>query len=474
MTAAVGVGPVGMTLARVTVAAPRRRIDVALPEDIPVAELLPNLLRHAGESAADDGEQHGGWVLRRATGTLLEPARNLAVQGVRDGEVLHLLPRRVEWPELEYDDVVEAIASGARRYGRSWGAAATRRCTLAVGTAVIVLGLADLLLAKPPLLVPGIVGIGFALILAVVGITMSRAMADGVAGAAIAGSGLPFAFLGGCMLAIPAKLNITAIGAPHLLLGSVLLLVFGLIGYIGVSAFLRLFAAAVVTGLLGILGGLLGYTSMSSGGNAAVVLTVGIALMPAYPLLSLRVGKLPMPTLPQRAEEMLNDEPMPKRSDVFSAVARSDEVLTGLLLGVGLVSLVSMGYLIMTGKPSAVVLSVVACLALLLRARLFPTPRQRISLLVAGVGGLALLAVGAAVVMPSSLHLVLMLVAMAILGSFVMMLGLMYSRRPPSPYMGRIADIADVLAIVALVPITCLVVGLYAYIQDAFASIGLS
>ena len=36
---------IGTGLARVTVAAPKRRIDVALPEHVAAAELLPGLLR---------------------------------------------------------------------------------------------------------------------------------------------------------------------------------------------------------------------------------------------------------------------------------------------------------------------------------------------------------------------------------------------------------------------------------------------
>ncbi|HEY0696603.1 MAG TPA: EsaB/YukD family protein, partial [Micromonospora sp.] len=104
-------------LARVTISAPQRRVDVALPEQLPLAELLPEVLRHAGEGLADDGERHGGWVLRRTDGVSLSPAQALLAQGVRDGEVLHLVPARAQWPELEYDDVVEAIADGARRRG---------------------------------------------------------------------------------------------------------------------------------------------------------------------------------------------------------------------------------------------------------------------------------------------------------------------------------------------------------------------
>ena len=41
-------------LARVTISAPQRRVDVALPEQVPLAELLPEVLRHAGEGLADD------------------------------------------------------------------------------------------------------------------------------------------------------------------------------------------------------------------------------------------------------------------------------------------------------------------------------------------------------------------------------------------------------------------------------------
>ncbi|MFD0822673.1 EsaB/YukD family protein, partial [Micromonospora zhanjiangensis] len=33
-------------LAKVTISAPERRVDVALPEHLPLAELLPEVLRH--------------------------------------------------------------------------------------------------------------------------------------------------------------------------------------------------------------------------------------------------------------------------------------------------------------------------------------------------------------------------------------------------------------------------------------------
>src|SRR4051812_6756067 len=68
---------VSIGLARVTISAPQRRVDVALPEHVPLAELLPEVLRHAGEGLADDGEKHGGWVLRRTDGLPLATAQGL-------------------------------------------------------------------------------------------------------------------------------------------------------------------------------------------------------------------------------------------------------------------------------------------------------------------------------------------------------------------------------------------------------------
>jgi type VII secretion integral membrane protein EccD len=467
MTAAAGTG-----LARVTISTGTGRIDVALPEDVPLAELLPEILRHAGEGAADDGERHGGWVLRRATGAPLEPTRNLAAHGVRDGEVVYLVPGRAEWPELEYDDVVEAIASGARRYGRSWGRSATRRCALAVAPVIFVLPLADIALASPPWRVPAFVALGLALILALIGIALARAGGDAVAGAVLAASGLPYAFLGGGLLAAPEHAAITGMGGPQVLVGSVALLLFGAVGYAGVAAVSRLFAAAITAGVLGVLAGLLGLTSLSSAGVTAVVITVAIALMPGYPLLSIRLGRLPLPALPQRAEDLLADQPLPRRADVYAAVARSDEILTGILFGMSGVSLVSVALLVASGDPAPRLLAMVASLALLTRARLFPTPRQRIPLIVGGLGGLVILALVAAWQAGTNAQLYLLLVVTVVIGVLVLAAGLIYSRRAPSPYLGRIADYGDVLLILALVPTTCVIVGFYTYMQNLFSSVG--
>lgn len=464
--------PTSLSLARITVATPKRRMDVALPDTMLVAELLPHLLRHAGEDLADQGESHGGWALHRATGASLEAGRSLAVQGIRDGEVLHLVPRRADWPELAYDDVVEVIASGARRAGRSWGAAATRQCGLAVSAFVLGLGLVAVLLAGPPWSTPVGAALGLATLLTIVGIVLSRAAADATAGAVAAASGLPYAFLGGALLAA-GDTPATRLGASSVLLGSAVLLVFSVIGYAGVAALQRLFIAGLAISLAGLLASGLSLLGLSSPGSAAVALTVAIGLLPGYPLIARWLAKLPVPALPDRPEDILRDEPMPSRSDVFTTVARATELLTGMLLSAAVTSIATIAFLVIGHRTSAgVLLSFAGASALLLRARLFATTQQRVPLLVAGVIGLALLALGMAFTADSTGPRLLVLFALIGIGLVVLAAGMIYSRRTPSPYVGRIADITDVIAIMALIPLACAVAGFYNLIQGLFASIG--
>ena len=113
-------------LLRVTIATPQRRLDLALPEQSSVAEVLPGVLAKAGEHLADEGAPGGGWVLRRADGAELLLGRTLGSHRIRDGEILHLVPRLLEWPELEYDDLVDAVASGSGRLGAAWSPWHTR------------------------------------------------------------------------------------------------------------------------------------------------------------------------------------------------------------------------------------------------------------------------------------------------------------------------------------------------------------
>src|SRR5262245_24064103 len=118
--------------ARLTVAIQDRRVDVTMPADVPLVALVPAVLRHANPEVADHGAIRGGWIVRRADGATLSGARTLNEQGVRDGDVLAIVPADEAWPDPEYDDVVEAILASPR-LGRPWHPRAARLTALVVG-----------------------------------------------------------------------------------------------------------------------------------------------------------------------------------------------------------------------------------------------------------------------------------------------------------------------------------------------------
>jgi type VII secretion integral membrane protein EccD len=466
-------------LARVTISAPQRRVDVALPEHVPLVELLPELLSHSGEGLADDGERHGGWLLRRADGAVLTPGQGLFSQGVRDGEVLHLVPARAEWPELEYDDVVEAIADGARRRGAAWSPGATRTATLAGAGVLLTAGLLAVLRGGTAWTYGAFVALGIAVLLFLAAVVASRAYGNALAGAALGGFALPYAGIGGALLVAEDPVGVVGwlrwLGAPQLLVGSVAVLLLAVLGAVGVAAGLRIFAAGVTVGLLGALSAVVGF-ALSAAGTAAVLMAALVCGIGVLPLLAIRFGKLPVPpvTLPtgeeaqtftagrQTALDVARERP--DRGRVFAAVARTEELLTGMLVGHAILFVAAAIVLVPIGEESGRLLVTVSGMALLLRSRLFTTVRQRVPVVAAGLAGLAVLAV--ALIWEADEPGLLGLVAVAVfLALVVTVAGATYSERPPSPYMGRAADVVDVLTVVSVVPVACAVLDLYAKIR---------
>ncbi|MBQ0903493.1 type VII secretion integral membrane protein EccD [Micromonospora sp. U21] len=455
-------------LARVTISTPQRRVDVALPEQVPLAELLPDVLRHAGEGLADDGERHGGWVLRRTDGALLATAQALLPQGVRDGEVLHLVPARAHWPELEYDDVVEAIADGARRRGGAWSPTATRVAGLAGAAVPLAVGLLALLAGGPAPRGGWIAAAVVAVLLTVAGTVASRANGDGAAGATLGGYALPYAFVAGALAVgsgdpVGVFGPVRWVGAPELLAGSVALLLVALLGLLGVASRLRVFVAGVTVGLVGA-GAALGGLLLTPAGTAAVLLSTLVFAVGAIPLLAIRLGKLPLPpiTLPAAtpAAEPERARDLPDRGRVHAAVTRTEEMLTGMLLGHALLAVAAAAVLGVAGGTAGRELVAVTSAVLLLRARLFVALRHRVSPVLAGLAGYAVL--GAVLVGRADdagrLALVLGGAALALVAVAA---GTGYARRPVSPYLGRIADLTDTALVVAVVPVACAVLDLY-------------
>ncbi|WP_409180055.1 type VII secretion integral membrane protein EccD [Amycolatopsis sp. VS8301801F10] len=450
-------------LIRVTIAAPKRRIDMALPEHASVAELLPGLLARAGEGLADDGAAGGGWQLRRPDGARFDLGRTLAGHRVRDGEVLHLLPARADWPEPEYDDVVDAIATGASGLGRAWGPRHTRTAGLAAGGAVVLLGLIPVLRAGAPWTGPAVWALVVAGLLLVAGVVLARTAGDAGAGAVLAAVALPFAFLGGGLL--PAGTHaVTDLAPGQVMLAGVTLTLAAVVGYLGVAAAQPWFAGAATAGFFALTGGFVAASGDFAAYQAAAALSAGLlALSIVFAPLALRLGKVPMPVLPRSTADLVRDDPQPPVDRVHAAVARADGLLTGMLAGAAAVAACCEVLLVRDGSAASVTMVAVVAAGFLVRARLYPTLRQRIPLLAAGMAGAAALAAGpgAGTGLPLvSAGAILLVVAALVAGA-----GLLFSTRVPNPYLGRFAEYSEILLVCSLVPVACWVLGLYGYVR---------
>src|SRR3990170_4443493 len=93
-------------LVKVTVTSGTRRVDLVLPAAVPVAELLPELVRSVG--LLDGSTVYGGYLLVTQEGRELAPDASLTMQGVEDGVGLTVAAGGDGAAPRVFDDVVDA------------------------------------------------------------------------------------------------------------------------------------------------------------------------------------------------------------------------------------------------------------------------------------------------------------------------------------------------------------------------------
>jgi ESX secretion system protein EccD len=422
-------------------------------------------LRHLGLSIHNGGGSEAvGWTIRRADGTRLATDLSLAAQDVRDGEVLRLASRDEDWPEPDYDDVVLAVADGARPLGMRWHGATTRRAAVLAAVAVLLTGLPLLLVSGPPWQLPATSALAVAAVTLVAGAVLSRAGGDSGAGGIVGALALPYAFAGG-LLALATNRPLADLSGVHPLLGCVALLLASVTGCYAVADRLWLFIAGAVVALHGTLGGLLSMAGVNRAGAAAVVASVAIAVMPISTVLSIRLSKLPMPDLPQTAEDLLEDRPLPTRDQVFAAVVRAEEFFSGILLGIGTTAAACVLILVFQGGIAAPLLAATVAVLLLLRARSPVRQRQRTPLLASGVFGLVVLVPGVFLSRDPSVLPLLVLAGLLPAALLALGVGLRYARRRPEPQLGRLADVAEFILGASVVPLVAAVIGLFSFVR---------
>lgn len=390
----------GTGFCRVTVVAPDSRVDVALPEDIAVADLYPEILRLSGQSPAEGAPV--GYHLVRRDGTVLDSGRTLAGQRILDGELLSLRPFSESLPPAVFDDVSDAVATAVARDRTLWGDSLMRSAGLFGGSVLLVLlgfvlWTSDLRHDMHGL--PGILAAVVAVLLLALACVRARVYADrgssialgvGVlANAAVAGAGL-----------LPLGQG-QGIGRLQFLLACAAVLVAAVILMIAAPEGDGTFVAFVFAAAIGVLVTFVAImTGMEPAGTAAVCAPLSVGLLAFLPGLSTRFARLPIGFEPPRTTvgDYGTSESAPQGpvdADRIAAQARrGHELLVGLVGGCALVAIGAAAVLGFSDGVWGQLLALATGIAMLMRAHLFRYTAQVGCALAAGLGALVLLGLG--------------------------------------------------------------------------------
>jgi len=453
-------------MSRVTIVAPQTRVDLALPSDVPLADLLPTVLRYAGDGLADDPAGRDGWVLSRMGGPPLDADRSPVQLEVRDGEMLYLRPRGSEFTEPIFDDVVDAVATATQNRAGRWRPASTRRFGLTIGVITLTLGAVMALFAGPPQLPGALVALGTAAVLLLVATVLSRAVGDSRTGVVFAIVALGYAGVGG-LLVFAGERGLTALAAPHVLIAGTVMLIGSAVATAGVADAVAVFLGTSVAALGLCVGALIcliwGATPAAA---AAIVVTLAFATLPAMPMLSYRLAGLPIPSVPSDPEELKTDTEMVAGRHVLALSERADEFLGGMLGALAVIGTVASVALSLTGGKPGMALSAVLGLLMLARARWFISRRQRLPLLIAGVIALGVDGIGAFLAAGQLLRLTVGVGAALAVAAITIAYAVVGSTRRASPMWGRTLDIFETILILAVIPLAVWVSGLYSWIRS--------
>lgn len=472
----------GTGFCRVTVVAPDSRVDVALPEDIPVADLHPEILRLSGQSPAPGAPV--GYHLVRRDGTVLDGALSLAAQRILDGELLSLRPFAESLPPAVFDDVSDAVASAVARDRALWTDSLMRAAGLLGGSVLLSLVAFVLWTADPHHDMHGLPGI----LAAVTGVLLLALAAvrarvyDDRASSVALGTG-SLANIGVAGSGLLPLVDGEGIGRLQFLLACAAVLVASVILVIvspgGDGPFVAFVFAATV-GMLVTFAAII--TDMEPIETAAVCAPLSVGALAFLPGLSTRFARLPIgfePPRPGAGGYGSNPEPVapgPIDAERIAAQARrGHELMVGLVGGCALVAVGSAAVLGFSDNMWGQLLALATGIAMLMRAHLFRYTAQVGCALVAGLGSLVLLVLGLSLNPPRELmtaaltgdgmaldiRTVWLTTAVAGVAAVITAIGLIVPRKGVTPFWGRFLEIAEACVLLTLIPLCLAVFDVY-------------
>lgn len=433
------------SLVRVSVSSGTRRADLGVPGGIPVVEIVPELARELGVLDAEQATH--GFRLVAGGGTLIDPDRSLAAQGVTDGAMLSL---EVVDPSTGtvYDDVVEAVADVVETQFAPWTARHSAGTAVGAATVLFLSAAWALFTARDAgALVAAVAGAVAVLLLGAAALLTARAQELGAL--ALGLTALAFAAVTGAA-AVPGD----RLWGRGLVWVGVAVAVAGLLGAFAVARYRLVLAAGAAVGLaataLGVAAGVAGVEMTTA---CAALFVVAVVLGNVLPWVGLSSSRLSAQA-PRTEAEIAAEVPEIDRARVREQVARGHDVMVAAALATGGVALLTTPQLAASGGWGTA-LVVAGCVATLLRTRHSRTLTSVVLAMTTGVAGLALAAVVAALAHPAWRPALAVLLGTT--GAVVVTLAVLAPRTRVR--LGRVADAADGVALVALVPLAAATAG---------------
>lgn len=477
----------GTGFCRVTVAAPDARIDVALPEDVALVDIYPEILQLSGQSQPEGVPT--GYHLVRRDGTVLDAGRSLAEQRILDGDLLLLRPFAESLPSAVYDDVSDAIASNVRRDRRRWNDDLMNAVGLTSGVLLLAMMAFALWFSNPverdmhrlPGIIAGVTGV---ILVAIAGVR-ARVYDDRGSSIALGLAALPHLLLAGSGIFGIDKGE--GPGRLHFLVGCVVVLIASVLLVALLPSGDSPFVAAAFLSAVGTLATFAAVLSDASPREvAAVTVVVGIAVVAWLPGMSARFARLPIGyRSPDQIAQGRDYEGRNRASDeetvdfqrIGAQARRGHELLLGLVAGCAALVVGAAGVVLgFSDNGWAQLLALAAGVTVMLRARLFDYTSQVACLLVAGILTIMLLILGIALDPPAealqaffqdgdggplNIRTIWFTGSIALGAALLVAVGLIVPRAGVSPFWGRLLDIFDGIVLLSLVPLCLAVLDVY-------------
>lgn len=477
---------------RVSMVGGRTQVDVAVPADLPLSALLPDVL--ALLHIVDDPGRC--WTLARVGGPPFAVTATLQDVDVHDGDLLVVTDDPPDTPGAMVDDVAAGVASLARDARSDWTADSARWAAYAAAVLAAVVAAVSATVAvaagerTAPLMFTGVAAVmsmaaalaarrfgadrHLCATLSIVSCTFGSA-----AGVAAGGHGLP------------AQIALAGIVGGTL----------AIVGHRGTDAAATVHVAVATVGLgAAATGGLAAVWQTSASSIAATSAAIGVLMLPCTGRIAIAAAGLPLPPVPVAAPPTTDPtsrrsvvdgvdalgpvpgDPLGALADLALAdlsvlsrrTAAASSYLTGLLAGIGVWIVAAVTATVaLSGLPDTVVLvycSAVAA-ALLIRGRVHTDRIQSTVLILSGACAAAGI-VSATVWNATGSHpsasatAVAAMYAATALGAAGLLIGSVAAGRDFSPLQVRAVEIVQVASLVVVVPLLLWVLDAYRLVRE--------